>query len=257
MPTVIADRSAAADASPNRLSVLHHVDEERRGGDRDHPGGEPVQTVDQVHRVHHERQPEDRERHGQVRADRHDARTRSEPEVEDLHAQQDQPAADQHLRRQLGERRHPSLVVDRPEPDHRRARDERRQRLRAPVVHPREERQHLRETEADHEAHVHRDAAHRRRGLRVDLTVGGLVDRAEAQRQAAHERRHGERRPRASQEDPDVGGHGRLSVRSAEAPRKRKRHGRPLGVRSGVHGEPLHQRPHALARRVLHRSSSG
>ena len=33
----------------------HHVDEERRGRDRDHPGREAVQAVDQVHGVHDER----------------------------------------------------------------------------------------------------------------------------------------------------------------------------------------------------------
>ena len=91
-----------------------HVDEERDGRDRDHPGGEPVEAVDEVDGVHHERHPQDRERHREVRAERDDALAR-EPEVQELHAEQHQ-----HARRastcpaSFPSAETPRCVVDRP-----------------------------------------------------------------------------------------------------------------------------------------------
>ena len=46
------------------------VREERDRRDRDHPGGEAVQPVDEVHRVHQCDDPQDGERHGEVRRER-------------------------------------------------------------------------------------------------------------------------------------------------------------------------------------------
>ena len=167
------------------------VDEEARSGDRGDADGEPVQAVDQVHRVDDGDRPEHGDHGGEVTGEREHADT-GQPEVEDLHAAEDEHAGGEQLACELGRRAHAADVVDHADDDQDGRRTQDPGGFGGFPEQLAEVGQHPRDRERCDERGEHRQTAHPRSWLAVHLPVVGDIDGADARGQRANERRDGE-----------------------------------------------------------------
>ena len=162
------------------LLKLPRGEHQDRGHDRDDAGGQPVDAVEEVDRVHHAHEPEQADRrHQQAELDDVPAREAEEADLDREHHRRDGGKAQ--LNGQLDHGPHGPAVVDRQQ-RHRQTRDDRHTRGEAV---PREE-----DHQRGHETQVHGEAAEHRRRVRVRVAPTGLGDQAQSRREADGKRRH-------------------------------------------------------------------
>ena len=189
-PPRAAHSSAAGDRQGLVVGVGELVGEgeERHRADPDHAGGQAVEAVDEVHRVH----GGDHHDHAEQRAPGHGSRVNwprpGQLEGEVLHLVEHQEAGGQHLAAELGERVELEQVVEDPE---------QRRSSRPPIEHDRRRRGRpaasLSERNgswwatryAAHQPAEHRQPAEVRDRHGVHVAVADLGDRAGAQRDLA------------------------------------------------------------------------